>query len=249
MRHWLVVAEVALTLMLLAGAGLLLRSFYQLQQVDPGFDYQRVLTFRMSLPERKYPNPDARSGFHQSLVARLRALPGVEAASVAARLPLGTLSWSTSFLIEGRPEPPPSERPEMEGHLAGPDYFRVMGIPVLRGRAFTEQDNREHVRGTPREQSEDAMLNVIIVDEEFARRYFANEDPIGKQVRLPWGPRELNPVMTVVGMVKRVREGRLSEQGGNAQAYLSAIQRPDGNMSVVMASEWRWARKPVMCSK
>ena len=234
LRHGLVVAEVALTLTLLVGAGLLLRSFYQLQRVDPGFDDERVLTFRMNLPERKYPNPDALSGFHQSLVARLRTLPGVEAASVAARLPLGTLNWSTSFLIEGRPEPPPSERPEVEMHLAGPDYFRVMGIPALRGRAFTEQDNREHVRGTPRERSENAMLNVIIVDEEFARRHFSNEDPIGKQVRLPWGPREQHPVMTVVGVVKRVREETLSDQGGKVQAYLSALQRTEGNMSVVI---------------
>src|SRR5262249_27800177 len=117
---------------------------------------------------------------------------------------------------------------------AGPDYFRVMGIQVLRGRAFTEQDNREHVRGTPQENSERAMLNVIIVDEEFARRHFANEDPIGKQVRLPWGPKEQSPGMTIVGVVKRVREETLTDHGGNVQAYLSALQRTEGNMSVVI---------------
>jgi len=104
----------------------------------------------------------------------------------------------------------------------------------LRGRVFTEQDNREHVRGTPREKSGNAMLNVIIIDEEFARRHFSNKDPIGRQVRIPWGPRERNPVMTVVGVVKRVREERLSEEGVNVQAYLSAIQRPQRYMSVVI---------------
>jgi predicted permease len=234
LRYGLIVAEIALTLMLLVSAGLLLRSFHNLQRVDPGFDHERVLTFRVNLPGRKYPNYDACSGFYESLLARLRALPGVQAASVASQLPLDTRSWQTSFLIEGRAEPPPSELPAMEVHLVGPDYFRVMGTPLLRGRTFTKQDNRDHVRGTPREHSGNAMLNVIIIDEEFARRHFANQDPIGQQVRIPWGPRERNPVMTVVGVVKRVREEQLSEQGGNVQAYLSAIQRPQGLMSVVI---------------
>jgi predicted permease len=234
LRYGLIVAEIALTLMLLVSAGLLLRSFHKLERVDPGFDHERVLTFRVNLPGRKYPNDDAYSGFYESLLARLRALPGVQAASVASQLPLDTRGWKTTYMIEGRPELPPSERPSMEVHLVGPDYFRVMGIPLLRGRPFTEQDNRDHMRGTPREQSVNAMLNVIIIDEEFARRHFANEDPIGRQVRIPWGPRELNPVMTVVGVVKRVREERLSEQGGQVQAYLSAIQRPQGLMSVMI---------------
>jgi putative ABC transport system permease protein len=232
LRHGLVVAEVAVTLVLFVGAGLLLRSFYQLQRVNPGFAYERVLTFWVNLSEQKYPNADACEGFFRNLLERIRSLPGVEAASVASQIPLDTGSWDTSFLIEGRPEPPPYERSALEVHLVDPDYFRVMGIPLLRGRAFTERDNREHTRGTAREESWNAWLNVIIIDEEFARRHFPNENPIGKQIRIPWGPRETNPVLTIVGVVGRVKEEGLRQQGGRVQAYFSSLQRPSWGMAV-----------------
>src|SRR5205814_9140108 len=128
----------------------------------------QVLTFRMGLPERKYQGPDKAIAFYQQLLERLRGLPGVQAASVASRLPLQGGAWDTTFLIEGQPEPPPHERPSMDVQLAGPDYFRVMSIPLLHGRAFNEQDNRDRLRGTGREQDWAAALNVIIIDEEFA---------------------------------------------------------------------------------
>jgi putative ABC transport system permease protein len=232
LRHGLIVAEVGLTLVLLTGAGLLLKSFYNLLQVNPGFAHEQVLTFRLSLPSQRYSAPDVRSAFYENLLSRIRALPGVQTAGIASRIPLNKNSWQTSFRIEGRPEPLPGEWPSMEAHTVGPDYFRTMGIAVLRGRTFTEQDNRDHIRGTDREQSGNAALNVIVIDEEFARRHFPNEDPIGRQVRLPWGPK--NPVLTVIGVVKRVREERLSEWDGQVQAYFSFLQRPDGGMAVVV---------------
>src|SRR5947207_2019714 len=176
LRQGLVVAEVALTLVMLTGAGLLLRSFHRLQQVNAGFSSERVLSFRLDLPEKKYGKEELQVGFYQRLVEGLRALPGVQAVSVTSRLPLGGNDWQTSFLIEGRPEPPPHERPSMEVHLVGPDYFRVMGIPLLHGRAFTDQDDRGHLRGRDLSGFTDGErwmsgLNTIIVDEEFARRH------------------------------------------------------------------------------
>jgi putative ABC transport system permease protein len=232
LRHGLVVAEVALTLVLLVGAGLLLKSFHHLLRVNPGFAHEQVLTFRLSLAGRKYSTPDSRSAFYESLLERIRALPGVQTASVASQIPFDSFSWQTSFLVEGRPEPPPGEWPSMEVHVVGPDYFRAMAIPLLRGRTFTDRDNREHVRGTDREQSGSAWLNAIVIDEEFARRHFANEDPVGKQIRLPWGPP--NAILTIVGVVKRVREERLSEWDGQVQGYFPFLQRPDGGMAVVV---------------
>jgi putative ABC transport system permease protein len=232
LRHGLVVAEVALTLVLLVGAGLLLKSFHHLLRVNPGFAHEQVLTFRLSLAGRKYSTPDSRSAFYESLLERIRALPGVQTASVASQIPFDSFSCQTSFLVEGRPEPPPGEWPSMEVHVVGPDYFRAMAIPLLRGRTFTDRDNREHVRGTDREQSGSAWLNAIVIDEEFARRHFANEDPVGKQIRLPWGPP--NAILTIVGVVKRVREERLSEWDGQVQGYFPFLQRPDGGMAVVV---------------
>ncbi|MCI0748233.1 MAG: ABC transporter permease [Verrucomicrobia subdivision 3 bacterium] len=232
LRNGLIVTEVALTLVLLAGAGLLLKSFHNLLRVNPGFSPEHVLTFRLSLPSERYATPDSRSSFYQDLLERIRALPGVQTASVASQIPFDSRGWQTSFRIEGLPEPPPGEWPSMEAHTVGSDYFRAMGIPLLRGRTFTEQDNRDHVRGTDREQSGNAALNAIVIDEEFARRHFVDEDPIGKQIRLPWGPR--NPVLTIIGVVKRVREEHLREWDGQVQGYFSFLQRPDGGMSVVV---------------
>src|SRR5262249_55497832 len=127
LRQGLVVAEVALTLVLLVGAGLLLKSFHRLLQVNPGFAEQQVLTFRLSLSGQRYATLDSRSGFYQGLLERIRAIPGVRNASVSSQIPFDARSWQTSFLIEGRPEPLPGEFPSMEAHIVGSDYFRVMG--------------------------------------------------------------------------------------------------------------------------
>jgi putative ABC transport system permease protein len=234
LRQALVVSEVALTLMLLVGAGLLLRSFHRLQSVHPGFNHERVLSFRLELPHTKYPTNEQQIAFFQQLTEKLRALPGVRAVAFSSQIPLAQNPLDTSFTIEGQPEPPPSERPSMDVTVVSPDYFRVLGVPVLRGRGFTEQDNRDHVRGTDREQSGNAALNVIVIDEEFVRRYFPNEDPIGKQIRLSSGPRERNPLLTVIGVVPRVKYRGLLEQGRDAYAYFSALQNSSRSRTITM---------------
>jgi putative ABC transport system permease protein len=229
----LVVGEVALTLLLLIGAGLMLRTFHRLQTLDPGFSHERVLSFRLDLPPQKYSTVDQQILFYQSLVEKLGALPGVQHAGVAYQFPLAHEGWQTSFLIEGQPEPPPGQRPSMEVTPVSPDYFQAMNIRLVRGRFFTDADNREHLRGRDLSglnegQRRNAGLNVIIVDEEFARRHWPNEDPIGKRVRLP------EPALTVVGVVARVKMDELGEQGGFVQAYLPLWQYGGTGRAVVM---------------
>jgi putative ABC transport system permease protein len=237
LRQALVVSEVALTLMLLVGAGLMLRSFYRLQSLDPGFSHERVLSFRLDLSRTKYPTNEQQTAFFQQLAERLRALPGVQAVAYSSQIPLAQNGWQTSFAIEGRPEPPPGERPSMEVTVVSPDYFRVLGIALLRGRSFTDQDNRDHARNLPEPREGEFRpppMNVVIIDEEFARRHFPNEDPIGKQIRVPWGPRERQPITTVVGVVRRVKISGLDEQGGFVQAYFSALQNPSRGRTVTV---------------
>jgi putative ABC transport system permease protein len=236
LRQGLVIAEVALTFVLLVGAGLLLLSFHRLLQVNPGFVADRVLTFHLNLPGEKYRSVEQEILFCQALREKLRALPGVQAASLASQnsIPLHEGGWDMRFLIEGRPEPPPHLQPSLQVHLIAPDYFQAMGIPLLQGRDFTEQDNREHLRGTSSGKDWGDGLNSIIIDEEFARRYWPNQNPLGQRIRLPWGERAKQPVMTVVGVVGRIKENRLSEQGGLVQAYFPMYQQPLLNMAVVV---------------
>ncbi len=238
-REGLIVAEVALTLLLLVSAGLFLRSFYQLQNVNPGFDYERVLSFRVDLLARNYPTAERQIAFYQELLEKLRVLPGVQAASVASRIPLDGRNNGTLFLVEDRLESA-HDKPYMEMTFVAPDYFRAMGIPILRGRGFTEQDNRVHLRGRASERSRMsepdawlAALSSIIVDEEFARRYWPNEDPIGQHIRLPWGAQEKNPLLTVVGVVGRAKR-LLHEREGEVRAYLPFLQAPRLWMTVVV---------------
>ena len=236
LRQGLVIAEVALTFVLLVGAGLLLLSFHRLLQVNPGFVVDRVLTFRINPPEGKYQTDEQQILFYHALLEKLRALPGVQAASLASQnsIPLHEGGWDMLFLIEGRPEPPPHLQPSLRVHLIAPDYFRAMGIPLLQGRDFTEQDNREHLRGTSSGNDWGAGLNSIIIDEEFAKRYWPNQNPLGQRVRIPWGERAKQPIVTIVGVVGRIKENRLSEQGGMVQAYFPIFQQPLGNMAVVV---------------
>jgi predicted permease len=219
-RHWfrsgLVVAEVVMTLVLLVGAGLLIRSFHRLQNVDPGFTTESLLTFNVSLPERKYAEPQQRVNFYNQLLQNLRNLPGVQSAAIATGLPLGNNGWQNSYNVIGRPEPGRGQRPITEVAYVSPDYFKAMGITLLRGRYFTEQDTRESPR-------------VTVIDEEFARREWPNADPLGQQLRTGG-----NDPITIVGVVRRVRMEGLREDSGRVQSYYPYQQNARPGMSVVL---------------
>lgn len=240
LRRGLVVGEVALTLTLLVGAGLLLRSFYRLQQIKPGYSPDHALSLRLDLPGRKYETADQQIAFVQNLRTRLAALPGVREVGFASQIPLDDNGWQTNFLIEGRPAPPPSERPSMEMTLVDPGYFRAMEISLLKGRYFTDQDNRAHLLNRDLsklngEQQWIAGVKSVIIDEEFARRHWPNENPIGKQVRLPWSDRPENqPLLEIIGVVARVKVERLNEQGGFVQAYMPMLQAPTTELTMVL---------------
>jgi putative ABC transport system permease protein len=222
MRQGLIVAEVALTILLLTGAGLLLRSFQRLQSVNQGFNTEHVLTFDVTLPGVKYRTPQLQSGFFDSLIERLRMLPGVEEVGITSRLPLkykaGDVIPDIAYSVEGHEKRPGSPPDVMEALTASPGYFRAMGIPLLRGRLFTDQDGPN-------------ADNVVIVDDEFVRRHWPDEDPVGRRIRLEVARGQS---LTVVGVVARVKLRSLGEQGGFVRAYLPARQRPDIQAAVVL---------------
>jgi putative ABC transport system permease protein len=220
-RGALVVAELALAVMLLAGAGLLMRSFVKLQSVDPGFRPEQALTFDLTLPDVRYAEDPQRLAFFDQLLPRLRGLPGVRSASAVLGLPLSGVDFVISFDIGGRPPLPPADRPAMLVRVATPDYFQAVGIPLKRGRGFAEDDKE----GTPR---------VLLITESAARQYFPNEDPIGKTIELGWGRgRGRKAGGAVVGIVGDVKDAGLSRPNP-PQVYLPYRQWPVSFMTVVM---------------
>jgi len=238
-RHWLrsgmVIAEVALTLVLLVGAGLMIRSFFRLGQVNPGFATENVLSFAVSVPEKNYPDadPDKRINFFTQVKERVRALPGVGSVGLSSGLPLGNNGSQWSFTVVGKPVSSPQQMPSMEFCVADIGYFETMRIPLLRGRFFNEQDNRSHLRPEdlqgkrPMEQFV-AGLHSIIIDEEFARRHFPGEDPVGRQIRM--GMNKDDPVLTVVGVVGRVKMEGLRNNSDLVQGYFPFRQVPFSGM-------------------
>ncbi|HTG18112.1 MAG TPA: ABC transporter permease, partial [Blastocatellia bacterium] len=220
LRSGLVVSEVALTLILLIGAGLMIRSFYRLQRVDPGFNYDHLLTFNVSLPQKKYPEDQQKTSFYEQLAEKLRGLPGVQTVGLSSGLPLGNNGWQTSFVVEGQPAPDPGKTPLTEACVVSPDYFQAMGITLVKGRNFTEQD----VKDAP---------HVTVIDEEFVRRYFPDVEPIGQHIR-PGGNSPKNPLAEVVGVVRRVRMDGLSEDSNRVQSYYPLRQLPFGGMTIVV---------------
>jgi putative ABC transport system permease protein len=191
LRSSLVVFEFALSLVLLVGAGLLTRSFLALLKTDPGFNPDHILTMNLVLPSAKYKDKPARAAFYNDLVQRVKTQPGVESAGVVNYLPLGGANSSDAYLVEGEPEPAPGDENDGRYRVATPDYFRTMGISIVRGRGFTDQDKA----GAP---------PVAIVNEAFARKHWPNVDPIGKRIRF-YGPLERAPWMQVVGVVADVK--------------------------------------------
>lgn len=241
-RHWLrnslVVVEVATTLVLLIAAGLMIRSFYLLQQVNPGFSHERLTSFSISLPAKKYTTPESRGAFYDRLLENIRALPGVESTAAASGLPLGNNGWQSGFRIDGQPDPPRDQSgPLVELCMVTPDYFKAMNIPVLRGRPFADSDNRAHLAGQDLGKLNDDQravkgLNTIIIDEEFAKRYWPNEDPIGK--RVVFGSREEPRKLEVVGVVGRVKMESLNQNSDRVQAYYPFAQLPQSGMTVLV---------------
>jgi predicted permease len=191
LRSSLVVFEVALSLVLLVGAGLFFRSFLMLFKTDPGFDPDHVLTMSLILPRAKYKEEPQGAAFYKELVQRVKAIPGVESAAAVNFLPLGGSNASDDYLVEGEPEPPRGQENDGRYRVCTPDYFSTMHIPILKGRAFTEQDK---AGTTP----------VVIVNETLARKHWPNQDAIGKRIRFDY-PLDKAPWMEIVGVSKDVR--------------------------------------------
>jgi predicted permease len=215
LRGLLVVSEVALSLMLLAGTGLLIKSFVRLLQTDPGYQTERVLTASLSLSETKYPEPEQQAEVYRQVLRRVASLPGVEAAGAASLLPLGGRDSYNVFRIEGRPPFAAGQEPSVRYQVVSPDYFRAMGIQLLRGRSFTEGDTKDSPQ-------------VVMVNEAFARRHLSNEDPTGK--RLVIGD---EPPREIIGVVGSVRHRGLDEEP-QPEFYVSYLQAPRHSLSLVV---------------
>jgi predicted permease len=207
LRSSLVVAEMALALILMTGAGLMLKSFARVLDVDPGFNADKVLTVQIGLPP-SYSQPAQRLTFYQQLFARLEALPGVEAAGGATRLPLRE-GVSTKLEIEGRPVAA-GERPEVEFRRASLSYFRAMGVPLRQGRTFTEQDGPD-------------AQPVVVINEAGARRFWPGEDAVGKRVRFLGTVQE--PWSTVIGVIGNIKHFGLDTEP-RPEVYITFAQGP-----------------------
>ena len=237
LRSSLVVVEVATTLVLLIGAGLMIRSFYLLQKVNPGFSHEHLTSFSVSLPQKKYATEETRATFYTRLLENIRSLPGVESTAAASGLPLGNNGWQTSFMVDGQPPPPRDQMPLMEACLVTPDYFKAMNIPVLRGRVFADHDDRSHLAGRDLSKLNEpqramAGVNSIVIDEEFARRHWPNEDAVGKRIRM--GTAADAPVLEVLGVVGRVKMESLNQNSDRVQGYFAFAQTPQGGMTVII---------------
>ena len=206
-RETLIIAEIALTLVLLVSAGLLLKSFNRIQSANLGFTSNGVLTARVSLPEKKYPDVEHRRQFNETLLERLRALPGVQSADLATNAPLDS-GWQTSFLPEGHAPWPAGQGPLAEMNVVSDDYFHTLAIPLVRGRSFGPQDG-------PKTQP------VAIIDQAFADKYWPGADPVGKKLTLSGDSDTI-----VIGVVPTLKVYGYATEPTLVQAYLSIRKSP-----------------------
>jgi putative ABC transport system permease protein len=223
-RNALVVAEMSFAVVLLVGAGLLIRSFVELQQVSPGFEPRGVLAMQVSLPQNKYADANARALFGRRTLEQLRALPGVKSAGTTTSLPLSGANQSGSFTIEGRPQVPGEDFPHGSRWLASEDYFETMGIRLVRGRFFDAHDTAD-------------AQPVAIVDETLARKYWGTEDPVGKRISFE-GPDNHPRWREVIGLVGHVRnEGLEGESRGEYYAPYAQATGGGPNLFIVVRTD------------
>jgi putative ABC transport system permease protein len=202
LRSALVIAEIAAAFVLLTGAGLLIKSFMHLRSVDTGLRPEHVLTAKLSLPTEKYADGDARTRFHQQLLERITRLPGVEAAGITSHLAVEEYGTNGNTPIEGKSYPP-NQEPLIEYRVVSPDYFRALGISLLRGRSFDEHDTKD-------------SPPVVIINEAMAREVWGTEDPIGKRI---FG----DPWVAVIGVVSDVKNVGLTQRA-QPELYLNYTQ-------------------------
>ena len=220
MRRWtelLVVGEVALAVVLTLGAGLLVRSFRQLTQVDPGFDPRGVLTTQLVLSGAKYDSAAQSVRFFDQLMARVAALPGVTGVAATTNVPLATTGYTSDFVVAGRPAG--EYYSEITHRRVTPDYFKVMHVPIVRGRPFTAADKQ----GAP---------SVVIINEQIAQKYFKGQNPIGQRLTFDKVPNEKSDWATIVGVVRGERQRALSAEP-LIEAYVPFAQEASQSMSLV----------------
>ena len=221
MRSALVAAEVALSVMLLAGATLLFRSLAGLQGVDPGLNPARVLTFRVQIPGARYREPIQRTQFFQQALEQLERVPGVESASAVSFLPFNGLAAGTGVVIAGRPPAKPGEGLSATIRTVMPGYFHTIGIPVMRGRVFTPADN-----------TLDSPYRFV-VNQAFVERYMAGEEALGQQISVEMDDK--NPFGEIIGVVGNVKEGALDKEPTPTVYYIHAHLVYTGMVFVVRA--------------
>jgi putative ABC transport system permease protein len=224
-RSALVVAEVVFSVVLLAGAGLMIRSLVGLLSVDTGFTARNVVTMDLTVPEAAFEDDPFFAGtFYRQALDRIASIPGIRSAAVTSTLPLSGNAIGIGYFIEGKTPTAEGERPSAPYDAVSPGYFRTMGIPVLRGRDFTPQDTKE---GQP----------VIIISEALARRYWSDEDPVGKRMTIGYSAGEGQPASReIVGVVGNIKHQGL-EHGADVAMYTPFAQTPWPFGTVVVAAE------------
>ncbi len=216
LRGALVIVEVALSLVLLIGAGLLFQSFLRLSSVETGFETKNALTMRMTLPQSRFSEREQKVAAYREMEGRIRSMPEIEAAGFVLEIPLAFDRQGTSLHVEGAPTAP-GEEPQTNFTFTTPGYFDAMGIPLLKGRAFNEQDSM-------------GSQNVVIINSTLARRFFANEDPIGKRIFVGF---QTQIPRLVVGIVGDERHISLKDEP-TANVYVPYYQVPwSASMSLV----------------
>ncbi|MEW6210958.1 MAG: ABC transporter permease [Acidobacteriota bacterium] len=219
-RNLLVVAEMALAIVLLIGAGLLLRSFVNLLRVDPGFEKENILALQVFAYGEKYRTPQHRAAFFRDTIERISNIPGVKTAGAVSAVPfLGedSIDIDTTFIIEGRPAPPPAEEPTVFVSVATENYFSALGIPLIEGRTFKQTDD---LTSPP----------VVLINETLARRYFKDENPVGKKIQVRFGRAASYEIIGVVGDVRQTG----LDSAPRPEVFRPHSQYPFGSMTFII---------------
>jgi len=217
-RNVLVISEVALSLMLMIGAGLMIRTLWKLHSVDPGFDPHNVITMEVRVPQGQFPNPEAQIAFFDQALQGARSVPGVQTAGVIDDLPLNPDGSHQPIAIEGRPVVPMAEQPEVDVRLISPGYVETMHIPLLRGRLLRESDNA-------------SSQGAILISESLAKKFWPNEDALGKRLTMTFAP---DKVREVVGILRDVKLNGLNDRDPVPTLYEALNQ-----LSVPALGGWR----------